>query len=245
MKYPVVEIFSSVQGEGILAGCRQVFIRLRGCNLRCSYCDTIFDDIQPDCRVETTPGKRDFRIIANPLSAEEIADVALSMDLSKHHSISITGGEPLLYPSLIKDLAPLIKGTRRGIYLETNGTLPDSLAEVIGVIDMVSMDFKLPGTAGVAPLWEQHSRFLEIASAKYTFVKVVVGEDTLSDEVKTAAELIKSTAPGTPLVIQPASVKGEIKAIPAKRLLELQELALNIIDDVRVIPQTHKIMGFL
>lgn len=245
MKYPVVEIFSSVQGEGILAGCRQVFIRLRGCNLRCSYCDTIFDDIQPVCRVETTPGKRDFRIIANPLSAEEIADLALSMDLSKHHSISITGGEPLLYPSLIKDLAPLIKGTRRGIYLETNGTLPDSLAEVIGVIDMVSMDFKLPGTAGVVPLWEQHSRFLEIASAKYTFVKIVVGEDTLSDEVKTAAELIKSTAPGTPLVIQPASVKGEIKAIPAKRLLELQELALNIIDDVRVIPQTHKIMGFL
>jgi organic radical activating enzyme len=245
MRYPVIEIFSSVQGEGLLVGCRQIFIRMHGCNLKCSYCDTIPDEIQLNCRIETTPGIRDFKLRSNPLSADDIAEAALSLNLSQHHSVSLTGGEPLLYPSLIEELAPLIKGTRRGVYLETNGTLPDSLAEVIDIIDIVAMDFKLPGGSGNVPLWEQHRRFLKIASAKYTFVKVVVGEETLSEEVKTAAELIKSTCPGIPLVIQPVSVRGEIKAISAKSLLELQELALNIIDDVRVIPQTHKIIGFL
>lgn len=245
MKYPVVEIFSSVQGEGVYVGCRQIFIRMHGCNLKCSYCDTISGDIQPDCRVEETPGKRDFKLFANPLGAEDIARAAASLKLSQHHSVSLTGGEPLLYPSLIKDLAPLIKGTRRGIYLETNGALPENLAEVINLIDIVAMDIKLPGTAGIAPLWKAHRSFLKIACAKYTFVKIVVGGDTLPEEVKTAAELIKDTDPDIPLVIQPVSVKGEITAISTKQLLELQELALNILDDVRIIPQNHKIMGFL
>lgn len=245
MRYPVIEIFSSVQGEGLLVGCRQVFIRLYGCNLKCSYCDTIPDEIQLNCRIETTPGKRDFKLLANPLRVENIAEAATSLNLLQHHSVSLTGGEPLLYPSLIEELAPFIKGTRRGIYLETNGTLPDSLAEVISHIDIVAMDFKLPGITGNVPLWEQHRRFLKIASTKNTFVKIVVGDETPTEEVKTAAELIKSTAPGIPLIIQPVSVKGQIKAVSTKHVLELQELALNFIDDVRVIPQTHKIMGFL
>lgn len=245
MRYPVVEIFSSVQGEGVHVGCRQIFIRMHGCNLKCSYCDTVSGNIQPECRIEATPGRRDFKYIANPLGAEDIARAAASLKLSQHHSVSLTGGEPLLYPSLIKELAPLIKGTRRGIYLETNGTLPENLAEVIDLIDIVAMDIKLPGTAGIAPLWDVHRKFLKIASAKYTFVKIVVGGETLPEEVKTAAEHIKDTDPDMPLVIQPVSVKGEITAISTKHVLDLQELALNILDDVRVIPQTHKIMGFL
>lgn len=226
-------------------GCRQIFIRLHGCNLNCSYCDTVSAEIPLHCRIETTPGRGDFKLLVNPLNAEDIAAAAAALELSQHHSISLTGGEPLLYPSLIKELAFLIKGTRRGIYLETNGTLPDSLAEVIRLIDIVAMDVKMPGSVGNAPLWEEHSRFLKIASAKKTFVKVIAGENTRLEEIKMAAELIKSTAPGITLVIQPVSVRGEINKIPAARLLELQQTALEIIADVRVIPQMHKIMGFL
>lgn len=245
MRYPVIEIFSSIQGEGLLVGCRQVFIRLHGCNLSCAYCDTITGHLPAVCHVEATPGKRDFKMVANPLGAADIAEAAASLKLSRHHSVSLTGGEPLLYPSLIKELAPLLKGTRQGIYLETNGTLPESLAEVIHCVDIVAMDIKLPGTAGCGPLWETHRRFLKTAAAKQIFIKVVAGDKTLPEEVKTAAELIKDTAPGIPLVIQPVSAGEEIGAVSNRRLLELQELALNIIDDVRVIPQTHKIMGFL
>lgn len=226
-------------------GCRQIFIRLHGCNLNCSYCDTVSAEMPLNCRIEATPGKRDIKLLANPLNVEKIAAAAAALKLSQHDSVSLTGGEPLLYPSLIKELAPLIKGTRRGIYLETNGTLPDSLAEVISLIDIVAMDIKLPGSAGNAPLWEEHSRFLKIAYAKDTFVKIIVGENTCLEEIKTAAEMIKSKAPGTTLVIQPISVRGEINMISAAHLLELQETALEIIADVRVIPQMHRIMGFL
>jgi organic radical activating enzyme len=245
MKYPVIEIFSSVQGEGPYVGSRQIFIRLYGCNLSCSYCDTVSAEMPFNCRVEKTPGKRDFIQYANPLSLEDIAEAATALKLSQHDSVSLTGGEPLLYPSLIKDLAPLLKGTRRGIYLETNGTLPDSLAEVISLIDIVAMDIKLPGSTGSAPFWIQHARFLKIASAKNTFVKVIVDENTSLEEIKTVAELIKSTAPGIALVIQPVSVRGAINKMPAAHLLELQETALEIIADVRVIPQMHRIIGFL
>jgi organic radical activating enzyme len=245
MKYPVIEIFSSVQGEGPYVGCRQIFIRLHGCNLNCSYCDTVSAEMPLNCRIEATPGKGNFKLLLNPLNVEDIAAAAAALELSQHHSVSLTGGEPLLYTSLIKELAPLIKGTRRGIYLETNGTLPDSLAEVISLIDIVAMDIKMPGSAGNASSWEEHSRFLKIASVKNTFVKVIVDENTRLEEIKMAAELIKSTAPGITLVIQPVSVREEINVMPAARLLELQQTAIQIIADVRVIPQMHRIMGFL
>ncbi len=245
MKYPVIEIFSSVQGEGPYVGCRQIFIRLHGCNLNCSYCDTVSSEMPFNCRLEKTPGKRDFIQHANPLSLGDIAEAVTALKLSQHDSVSLTGGEPLLYPSLIKDLAPLLKGTRHGLYLETNGTLPDSLAEVIRLIDIVAMDIKLPGSTGNAPFWEQHARFLKIASSKNAFVKVVVTNKTILKEVAKAAELIKTIAPGTILVLQPISVREDINAVSYKHLLMLQEAALEIIADVRVIPQMHRILGFL
>jgi len=241
----VSEIFSSVQGEGLLAGRRQVFIRLPGCNLKCSFCDTVSSGNPAYCRLEAIPGRGDFKLLPNPLRAEDVAAVAAAFGLPLHHSVSLTGGEPLLRTSFIRELVPLLRGTRRGIYLETNGTLPERLSEVIDLVDIVAMDFKLPSTTGLPPFWNEHEHFLKIAAAREIFVKIVVGEETTFREIEKAAGLISSIAADIPLVLQPVSPAGRIRGITPAHALELQGRALEKLVDVRVIPQTHKMMGQL
>lgn len=241
----LAEIFSSVQGEGLLVGCRQVFIRLRGCNLNCAFCDTP-DGASGFCRAEQHPGHRDFKQLANPLSAETVAATVHAYDLSLHHSISFTGGEPLLQTAFMRQLIPLLQGTRHGIYLETNGTLPGALAEVIDLIDIIGMDIKLPSISGLPPLWEEHRCFLSIAAQKQVFVKVVAGEATTAEEIVLAAGLISEFNQEITMIIQPVSpAKSGIKTIPPGRVLDLQQLALKQLAHVLVVPQTHKITGLL
>lgn len=226
-------------------GCRQVFIRLAGCNLRCAYCDTPLPAAPGQCRVELSPGRRDFAIFNNPLTVEQAAAAARSFNLSLHHSVSLTGGEPLLHPSFIERLAPQLRGTRRGIYLETNGTLPADLARIIELVDIIVMDIKLPCVTGLKPMWEEHGRFLEVARRKETLVKVVVGGSTSSEEIEKAALLIRSIASDVPLILQPVTPSGNVEGILPEKLHYFQELAMQKLADVRVIPQTHKIMGQL
>ncbi|OPX92383.1 MAG: 7-carboxy-7-deazaguanine synthase [Pelotomaculum sp. PtaB.Bin104] len=245
MPCQIAEIFSSVQGEGLLVGCRQIFIRLQGCNINCSFCDTPVNE-SGFCKIEQNPGQKDFRQLPNPLSAEEVAAAVHSYDLSIHHSISLTGGEPLLWTSFIKELIPFIKGTRHGIYLETNGTLPEALSEVIEFIDIIGMDIKLPSISGLTPFWEEHRCFLKVAKKKQVFVKVVVGEDTTKEEIEQAAGLISDYGKSLTMIIQPVSpTAGGIKSVSPGRALYLQQLALKILANVLIIPQTHKIMGQL
>jgi len=88
------EVFSAIQGEAALVGERQVFVRLTGCNIRCAYCDQPEAlDLQPGpCRIERTPGRRDWRVVDSPLP---IAALATRVDelwrQLPHHSISLTG----------------------------------------------------------------------------------------------------------------------------------------------------------
>jgi len=241
----ISEIFSSTQGEGLYAGCRQVFLRLAGCNLQCAYCDTPPPAAPERCRVERTPGQRDFALYENPLSEETTFRIVRSFDLSLHHSVSLTGGEPLLHPDLIRRLVPLLQGTRRGIYLETNGTLPEQLAQVIDLVDIIAMDIKLPSVTGLSSRWEEHRRFLGVACEKEVFVKIVVGSETTDGEMEKAARLIQTAGAGIPLVIQPVTKAGGRIGVSPERLLIFQRIALEKLVDVRVIPQTHKATGQL
>jgi organic radical activating enzyme len=236
----VVEVFSSVQGEGIYVGCRQIFVRFAGCNLACAYCDTAYArEEHALCRVEDGPGSGRRRYLPNPLTPDELADVLEGLSLHLHHSVSLTGGEPLLYPEFLRRLLPRVEGTRAGIYLETNGTLPAAMEAVLDLVDVVAMDVKLPSVTGLRAFWDLHRRFLELAARRTVFVKAVVGPTTTVSEVLAAAALVRDVAPAVPLVLQPVGPGG----VPAAHLLELQAAALGLLDDVRVIPQTHSLMG--
>ena len=238
----VVEVFSSIQGEGPCVGYRQVFVRLAGCNLQCEFCDTPESrQILTAGRIEMTAGQRDFEVISNPVSISGLANYINNLLVSPHHSVSLTGGEPLCQAEAISKLAPLINGT---IYLETNGTLLSELDLVLPYIDIISMDIKLPSTTG-QELWQQHDAFLRLANTRKVFVKIVVTGKTSPAEFEQAIRLIAGVDPSIPLIIQPVTPIAGCEGVTPDVVLAWQEQALRILSDVRVIPQTHKFMNQL
>lgn len=247
LRAPLVECFSSIQGEGVLVGLRQVFLRLAGCNLNCSFCDTPgMSETPEECLLELTPGRRDFFKVPNPVGLERVATLLESWTAGWpgiHHSISVTGGEPLLYAAELKEWLPVLR-TLLPVYLETNGTLPDALAPLMPHLDYIGMDFKLPSTSGCANLWDAHRAFLETASKTSVFVKIVVDQGTEDWEIERSCQMIMDVNPGIPLILQPMTLANGTVALPALRMLELQELCSGL-NEVRVIPQTHKFMGQL
>ncbi len=242
----LVEIFSSIQGEGLFVGCRQVFVRLAGCNLFCRYCDTRDSFAVPAAaRVETEAGSRMFGSITNPVAASELFAAVANLCRTPHHSISLTGGEPLLQPQAVVALSPLRdKGVR--LYLETNGTLPTILAQVIQHIDIVSMDFKLPSELPEQQeYWQEHAEFLKVACQREVFVKIVLSGRTSPSELERAIALICDINPAIPLILQPVTPVHGVTPVVPEQVLRWQELALASLQNVRVIPQTHKLMGQL
>lgn len=243
----VSEIFSSIQGEGMLAGRRQIFVRLMRCNLDCRYCDTDFEksDI---CRLETKPGSGTFLNLPLPLPLNKVMAVFedwLQQLPGAHHSVSFTGGEPLLYADALSEWFPEIRKLLP-IHLETNGTMHIALRQVIKHVDYISMDMKLPSTAGCTEhLWDLHAIFLQEAFGSNLSVKVVVGEQTLDREIQQVCNVLSTVDAAIPLFLQPLSLPGGGIGISTNHLLYLQELASSHISDVRVIPQMHKMLGVL
>ena len=244
----MVECFSSIQGEGVLVGLRQAFLRFSGCNLNCSFCDTPgMGETPPGCLLEQTPGRRDFATVANPVHCEQILALIESWTRSRpgiHHSISVTGGEPLLHGEHLRDWLPELRRLLP-IHLETNGTLPGALAPLIAHLDYIGMDIKLPSASGCPGLWEEHQQFLEIAAQKSVYVKVVMDHSTEEWEIERSCEIIADVDRAIPLILQPMTLPDGTISISSLRTLQFQEIAGARLKEVRVIPQTHKFLGVL
>ena len=243
----ISEIFSSIQGEGLLAGRRQLFIRLTECNLDCSYCDT--DHARHDtCRIETFPGSSRFTSIPQPLPLRYVHGLVREWCErlpGAHHSISVTGGEPLLYADVLADWFSQLRQLLP-VHLETNGTMHCALELVIRHLDYVSMDMKLPSTSGCTEhLWDLHRDFLRVATGHNTSVKIVVGDESTLDEIQQVCDIIEEVDSATPLFLQPLSNSTGGVSIAVAHLLNLQEAASARLPDVRVIPQMHLILGAL
>ena len=151
----------------------------------------------------------------------------------------------MLQAEFIRDWLDSAKGKRK-IYLETNGTLPDKLESIIDLVDIISMDIKLPETVGIKSQWEAHRSFLDIAAKKEVFVKLVVSASTEDGELDKALDIIESVDPAIPLVLQPMTIDGRPdEGLSPERIFDIQSRAAGRLKDVRIIPQTHKITGVL
>ena len=218
----VNEIFASIQGEGIYFGQRQVFVRFSGCNLNCNYCDTEFGPYR-----EYQP-----RAVFSEIKALGIG----------FHSVSFTGCEPLLQKDFLKETLRLVKENGYTTYLETNGTLAGELQEVIGDVDIVAMDIKLPSAmVSHAGFWPEHRNFLKVARLKEVFIKVIVTNSAKREEFLAALDLLKETGYSGIVVLQPDSFadRENLKIT----LASFKELCARDSFPVCVIPQMHKIMG--
>jgi len=251
----LVEIFSSVQGEGIHAGASTLFIRFGECDLRCRWCDTP-QSWKPaaECRIETERGAGTFRTLANPVSLSAVVAAAEELDLESHRLLSFTGGEPLLQPGALRVLARELRGRGPRIHLETHGLCADALAEILGEVDVVSMDWKLasdvrrasdPRRGPVEDFHAAHEAFLRVAlGAPEVMVKVVVTPATEDAEIDEMARRIARVEPAVPVILQPVTPYGAVRETPsAKRLLALVARTEQTLRDVRVIPQTHRFLN--
>ncbi|NOV00748.1 7-carboxy-7-deazaguanine synthase QueE [Paenibacillus planticolens] len=131
IRIPMVEIFETVEGEGTRAGFPTVFVRLFGCNLRCTWCDTKYS--YPPAEAE---------------NVMTIAEIISKVTTFRSRHICLTGGEPLLYGekslALVEALAELEQVD--DLHIETNGAI-----DLAMFVERVSspkvryiMDFKLP-----------------------------------------------------------------------------------------------------
>lgn len=216
----IKELFASIQGEGPYIGYKQLFIRLCGCNLNCKYCDTDFE----------------------ATSAQEYSIGELVEFVNQHtdcHSVSLTGGEPLLHTEFIKEFA--IKSPLP-IYLETNATLPEALSSVIDYVTYISADIKLPSATGMKDSLMLHDKFFEIASKKILFAKVVFDSKITEDEIKQICKLAAKY--NIELILQPM-MKGKVPSVNSDFMLNVLEKALCEYKKVRLIPQVHKFIDVI
>lgn len=227
----ISEIFSSLQGEGPYLGVKQVFVRFGRCNMHCVYCDEL-----------EKMKEENFERMTLTQVLREIE--RLDKTRGFHHSVSLTGGEPLFYTPFLQNLLPQLKHKGFNTYLETNGTLPRELERVVRFCDVIAMDMKPSSSTGDRSYEKEHEEFLKIAVRKEVFVKLVVTPDTVLDQVQRCVALVEEVHAGIPFIFQPVTDPFGINT-QALKLIEssFMPAAERILTDVRVIPQMHKIWG--
>lgn len=221
-KTKIKEIFASIQGEGPVVGYKQLFIRFCGCNLKCNYCDTDFDTNQAE---ECSP-------------AELYEKINKEYELNTFHSISLTGGEPLLATEFLKEFLPLIKNQTK-IYLETNATLDKNLSEIKNYIDIISADIKLESSTGLDTL-NLHKKFFQQCRGIETFAKIVFDKNITGQEITECCKIGKEAE--IELILQP-KMQDDKMSVDSDFCNKILDRFTSIYPKTRLIPQVHKFIN--
>ena len=212
----VVEIFDSIDGEGIRAGVTATFIRLAGCNLRCSYCDTAYALYGEDVKCEYTE-----------MTPVEIADKV------KFSRVTLTGGEPLIHAD-VKTLIDLLISRGIEVNIETNGAADISKFVTDDENLFFTIDYKLPSSGECDKmLWRN---FLKLKPRDV--VKFVIGTDEDVEKMREVILKLKSELFAEMPHIFAGVVFGQYDAAELVNRIISDE----VLHDVRLQLQIHKII---
>lgn len=209
--YPVAEKFISINGEGRKAGELALFIRFRKCNLRCSYCDTLW------ANQDNSP--------AEFLSLELLADFA---EKSGVKNITLTGGEPLLQKHLDLLITELIRNGHE-IEIETNGSIAIKNLACQECRPAFTLDYKLPSSGMESAMLTENYQYLD---KHQDVVKFVAGN---RQDLNKALEIIRNYDLTSKSTVYFSPVFGKIE--PVEIVDFLKENNLN---QVRIQLQLHK-----
>jgi 7-carboxy-7-deazaguanine synthase len=170
----ITEIFKSIQGEGTRAGLPCVFVRLTGCNLRCTWCDTAY----------AFHGGKKMSVDEVMARVEELTGIQKTVPL-----VELTGGEPLLQEE-IYPLAEKLVAAGYTVMIETSGEkfvgrLP---REIIKIVDVKCPDsgeadtFEMKNLEVVGP--NDEIKFVISSRKDYEFAREFTREHGLSEKVK-------------------------------------------------------------
>ena len=235
MKTRIFEIFTSIEGEGILYGTKTLFVRLAGCPYSCFYCDTL-DALPLDSGKE--------------YSITEACDLIDKNLQDNTYKVNFTGGEPLIQHEAVNELAKHVKSRGLPTYLESACFDSKKFLYVLPSIDFVKIEFK---TIDSEFIDEKHytdliRNTLECLQAatdakKTTYIKIVVSSKTQSSSFKELLDQIfkivsKESISG--FIIQPTNSFSEPSL---EKLLMFYDNVYPYYNDVRIVPQLHKIIS--
>ncbi len=235
MKIRLFEIFTSVEGEGILYGTKTLFVRLAGCPFTCFYCDTK-ESLPLDSGTEYTIEE-----------ANKLIDTNLQ---NQTYKVNFTGGDPLIQHQAVAQIAKHIQNKKIPTYLESSCFDIDRFNHVLPFIDIVKIEFKTKDSDFVD--FEHYEKLIghtmkclesSVKSEKTTYIKIVVSSKTQLNEFKKLVDDIfniisKENIDG--FVIQPTYGISEPSL---DLLLNLYDVVFPYYIDVKVVPQLHKFIG--
>ncbi|MDH3203064.1 MAG: 7-carboxy-7-deazaguanine synthase QueE [Nitrosopumilus sp.] len=235
MKVRLFEIFTSVEGEGILYGTKTLFVRLAGCPFTCFYCDTK-ESLPLDSGTEYTIEE-----------ANQLIDSKLK---NQTYKVNFTGGDPLIQHKAVALLAKHIQNKKIPTYLESSCFDIDRFNHVLPFIDIVKIEFKTKDSDFVdskhyEKLINHTMKCLEssVKTRKITYIKIVVSSKTQPNEFGELINQIFNTISKEDIdgfIIQPTYGISEPSL---DLLLNLYDIVFPHYIDVKVVPQLHKFIG--
>lgn len=235
MKVRLFEIFTSVEGEGILFGTKTLFVRLAGCPFTCFYCDTK-ESLPLDSGKEYSIDEA-FKLIDSNLEDQTF-------------KVNFTGGDPLIQHQAVAELAKYVQSKKIPTYFESSCFDSERFSNVLPYIDIVKIEFKTRDSEFVdskhyETLIENATECLElsVSAKKTTYIKIVVSSKTKIDDFKLLVNKIFNTISKEEIngfIIQPTFGVAEPSL---NLLLEFYDVVFPHYRDVKVIPQLHKLIG--